>query len=255
MSYNTKVYNYYDGAQVRYYANSIKEKTIDEVVTEDNFVSVYSFEESAPIIYESDKDHSLHSAQSRAIQKIYHIARSIKWEWFITLTFNPDKVDSFDYDSCVKAVKNWLDYVRRHTEEFQYIIVPEKHKSGRFHFHGLCNGFAEDHMTDSGLIDCAGRVIYNIDNYNYGFTTATKIGESERAVSYLGKYVTKDVMSSTEGRKRYWASKNIPLADVFTFESEPDQLLKDIASSVTWTKTAGNLFNKTTYYELDEEYN
>ncbi|MGB8455545.1 MAG: hypothetical protein WCD89_24900 [Anaerocolumna sp.] len=144
----------------------------------------------------------------RSKNMIYDIARSNTWEWFITLTFNPDKVNSFDYAECTEKLTNWLDRVRRVCgEEFKYLIIPELHKSGRFHFHGLLSGAGGLKFVDSGLL--SGKdIIYNIGSYKLGFTTATRVKDTTRVSMYIAKYVTKELTACTKGKKRYWASRN-----------------------------------------------
>lgn len=51
-------------------------------------------------------------------------------------------------------------------------------------------------MVDSGKKDKAGRPIYNIQTYHYGFTTAVPLdaGTSEIVCKYITKYITKDLI-------------------------------------------------------------
>lgn len=145
----------------------------------------------------------------RSKNMIYDIARSNTWEWFITLTFNPEKVDSLDYDQCTKSLKNWLDRVRRKCDgDLKYIIIPELHKSGRYHFHGLLSGAYGLAFVDSGH-EVNGDIIYNIGSYKLGFTTATRVKDTNRVSMYIAKYVTKELTACTKGKKRYWASRNV----------------------------------------------
>lgn len=146
------------------------------------------------------------SRRSKSV--IYDIARSNTWEWFITLTFDPEKVNSFDYDECSKGLKNWLDRVRRKCDgDLKYIIIPELHKSGRYHFHGLLSGAYGLEFVDSGH-ETNGDIIYNIGSYKLGFTTATQVKDTNRVSMYIAKYVTKELTACTKGKKRYWASRN-----------------------------------------------
>lgn len=158
---------------------------------------------------EKDLERSAKNSMNRTINKVYHLSRSNIWDWFITLTFDPEKVNSFDYGNCTKKLKNWLDIVKRSCPDLKYIIVPEKHKSGRFHFHGLfadCEGLE---FTDSGHTTKGGIPIYNVGRYKLGFSTATKVTDNERVTKYISKYITKDLCAVSVGKKRYWASRNL----------------------------------------------
>lgn len=56
-----------------------------------------------------------------------------------------------------------------------------------------------------------GEKIYNIDtkSFKYGFTTATKIRDTDKVSNYITKYITKKLVCMTKGRHRYLYSKNL----------------------------------------------
>lgn len=163
---------------------------------------------------EPDRDRSAASSMNRTKNRVYYLARSNTWDWFVTLTLDPERVDSHDYDVCVKHLKGWIDTVRRTCGGLKYIIVPERHKSGRFHFHGLfacCGGLS---FTDSGHRTGGGQAVYNVGRYGLGFSTATAVTDNSRVVQYISKYITKDLCAVSYGRKRYWASRNLEQAEI-----------------------------------------
>lgn len=151
---------------------------------------------------------------TRAVNQVYDIAKSNKWDWFLTLTFNPEKVDRYDYDSCVVALGSFLRYLRRHNVD--YILVPDCHKDGAIHFHGLAAGNLP--CTFSGVCQHR-RKVFNVDGYSLGFTTATRVGDSDKCASYITGYITgknhqkngKPVrkMEVPKGRHRFWASRGL----------------------------------------------
>lgn len=147
----------------------------------------------------------------RAQQKVYDIARSNSFTHFITLTFDPEKVDSYDYSACCSSLLSFTKLLNRHA--CTYVLVSEKHESGRYHFHGLITlgslslSRAASPYDGSFLSDEQGRVIYNLPQYNLGFSTATEISDSARTASYLSKYLTKE-LSVPKGKKCYWASRS-----------------------------------------------
>lgn len=165
-------------------------------------------------------------ARKRARGEVYDLARSNVWNWFITLTLSPERVNRWDYNECAAEVMKFADLLRKSGN--QYIIVPEQHKNGAWHFHGLVVGDlklspATNYYTGELLTDNKGRVIYNIKNYKYGLNTATAIENSEKAASYLAKYMSKE-MSIPRGKKRYWASKSLKRPEVeYTDSSISDQ--------------------------------
>jgi len=173
-------------------------------------------------VREADRSDSVRASRSRTINKVYDIARSNMWEWFFTLTFNPEKVNSYNYAEVVKRLSLWLNNMRKKCPDMKYIVVPEKHKSGRWHFHGLFADVGKLDFIDSGYVSDSGKVIYNVGNYKLGFSTAIKLDGSPKVVSYLCKYITKEVCEATKGKKRYWASRNVKLPEIMDFDVTMD---------------------------------
>ena len=175
-----------------------------------------------------DEIESIRVSRSRTITKLYDIARSNMWEWFFTLTFNPEKVDSFDYSLISKKLSLWLNNMRKKCPDMVYIVVPEQHKSGRWHFHGLFSNVSDLVFVDSGKRTEKGQIIYNVGNYNIGWSTAIQCDASPKVVSYLCKYITKELCQATKGKKRYWASRNVNLPGVVEYDvnMEYEEILK-----------------------------
>lgn len=121
---------------------------------------------------------------------------------FVTFTQAPDKVcDRYDYKESVRRLGRWLDNrVRR--RGLKYIFVPELHQDGAVHWHGLCNSSAL-RLVDSGHKDRRGRTIYHVEDWTFGFTTATLVGEHMAACRYVTKYIGKGMTGGTIGG-RYW---------------------------------------------------
>lgn len=199
---------------------------------------------------EIDGEHSEYNSYMRTKHKIYDIVRANKWELFITLTFNKEKVERFDYDDCVKKLRNWIINTKRTSSDWKYVIVPESHKDGAWHFHGLCSRFNPSNLSDSGLTDNEGRIIYNITNYNLGWTTATYVGSTQRASSYLLKYVTKDLCKLAKGKERYWSSRNLSLPKIETIHVlESEQAILRKLTDIEYIKSVETAVHKVTYIE------
>jgi hypothetical protein len=162
------------------------------------------YKQNIRIVYKSSAD-----SKRRTKNMIYDIARSNKWDWFITLTFNPELVNSLDYEECTKKLSKWLNNLKRITGSgFKYIVIPELHKSGRYHFHGLFANCDNLDFKFSGKFTDKGLPIFNIGKYKLGFTTATKVQDNNKVALYISKYITKDMTAVTSGKKKYWASRN-----------------------------------------------
>lgn len=154
----------------------------------------------------------------RTINEVYDIAKSNEWQWFLTLTFDPKIVDSFDYAAVTDAMKKFTRILR--DKDIKYVIVPELHDSGRYHFHGLCSGDLPvvpgvNPHTGEQIVDKSGHVVYNVSVYKYGYTTATLIDDSKRAATYITKYLSKELGDAVpKGKKRYWASKGLARPEI-----------------------------------------
>lgn len=99
------------------------------------------------------KAHSQRVSVTRSKNKIHDLARSETWEYFITLTYDSSKTDRYDYSACLKKCQKWLNNQRsRYAQDLAYIFVPEKHKDGAYHFHGLVANVGNMKFDDSGKV-------------------------------------------------------------------------------------------------------
>lgn len=139
---------------------------------------------------------------ARARKEVFELCACNVFDLFFTLTLSPEKVDRYDYKEAVKKLGQWLDNrVRR--KGLRYVAVPELHRDGAVHFHGLCNAESM-RLVDSGHSD-KGHPIYNVSDWPLGFTTAMRLyGEPLRAARYIAKYVTKSADGGTIGGRYYF---------------------------------------------------
>lgn len=147
----------------------------------------------------------------RTVNKIHDLARCETWTMFYTLTFSPEVVDREDFGACMKKARKWFDNVRqRKAKDLKYLLIPELHVDGKsWHIHGLvCNDYGVTYV-DSGKRDSHGNVIYNVENYKFGFSTATRILDTHKVSSYVIKYITKDLCEKSLGQRRYFRSNNL----------------------------------------------
>lgn len=161
----------------------------------------------SPTTEEDRKKDNLYNSKQRLIDLVYCNSIEEPWEYFVTLTFNPDKVDSFSYSEVVQAMHKWLDNMKHQNKQLKYILVPELHKSGRIHIHGLFKKCPNLKLVDSGKRK-NGLIIYNLTNYKYGYTTVSKVQDQEAVSVYVSKYMTKDLIKIS-GKNTYWCSKHL----------------------------------------------
>jgi hypothetical protein len=137
----------------------------------------------------------------RARAKLRRLALANSFDYFVTLTLDPAKIDRYDGAAVVKALGRWCDnMVRRHG--LRYILVPERHKDGAYHFHGFMAGSGLE--ARSSGVEWEGRPVLNLPQWGYGFSTAQKLyGEYIAAVGYCCKYIGKEAGERPLGRWYY----------------------------------------------------
>lgn len=137
----------------------------------------------------------------RARAKLRRLALANDFEYFVTLTLDPAKIDRYDGAAVTRALGRWCDnMVRRHG--LRYILVPERHKDGAYHFHGFMAGDGLE-ARDSG-VEWDGRPVYNLPQWTLGFTTAQRLyGDYHAAVGYCCKYIGKQDAERPLGRWYY----------------------------------------------------
>lgn len=177
-------------------------KLFDDVLTDDEILR--------------RKQKSQYVSWHYTVSKINEYARSGSWEWFLTFTFS-DKELRYDFSECSKKIRKWLSNMRlRYAPDLQYLIVPEQHADGAFHFHGLfarCGSIKFEKAINphsNQVIKQNNKEVYNLTNFRFGFTTATKVEDTKKVTNYILKYITKDMCNNTFSKRRYFVSNNIP---------------------------------------------
>lgn len=279
-SYNVKLYEYGDTRQIRYYHQSItkkertyvqqydmeytkeggykimKKRTIDTTPKksrepDEEKISVSERSESAI-------EHSLRTNTNRAKNKIYEISRANRWEWFVTLTFNPQIINSRDYDQVKSVTSEFFHAMRkRFAPDLKYLIVPELHLDGKkYHFHGILSNIGNMEMQDSGITHNE-KTVYNLKQWHFGFSTATKVTDTKRVASYITKYITKELCRETDGKHRYLNSTNCDRARVIEYEMTKDefeQAMDSLSDNIGHMKTVKIPYakNKVEYIEIND---
>ena len=184
---------------------------------------------------ERKKEHSLYSSLNRTRSALYMYARQCNWEYFITLTYSPDMIENrYDFSLCMKKCSRWIrNCQNRKAKELLYLLVPEQHKDGAWHIHGLLCNTTGLTFTDSGK-RYDGKIVYNLDDWKLGFSTATKVTDTYKVSNYITKYITKYLCAVTPGKQRYFVSKSIPKPKTFTALIDPDEVdsfIQEVADS------------------------
>lgn len=162
---------------------------------------------------QSKNSETRNDSQKRSKDKIYDIIAMNRdsFKYFVTLTFDPDKIDSRSAQDVIRVMRSFLkNMVSRNS--LSYIFIPELHKDGKIHLHGITNDCLK--LADSGTRKAEGydkplkletlkrkgirpedcKTVYNLPQWKYGFSTAEEIsGNTDMIFGYVTKYITKDL--------------------------------------------------------------
>lgn len=198
--FNYRINRYGDETQVVFFSYPMKRGSFD--VSSNNITS----QQSIKVDKQSLSDVTLFENQIkgynnqyrsylRSKQMLYEYSRSNNWDWFVTLTTSPDimslrGLDRYDENIVVKNVLKHFANYRNDYPDFKYLFVPELHKDGAVHFHGLISGLPKDQLQ---------RVkggIYKLNRYEkaFGMSNLTRVKDSKRVAAYITKYITKDLI-------------------------------------------------------------
>jgi len=125
----------------------------------------------------------------RAKDKVFELALLNTFTHFVTWTLSPQEIDRYDPAEVSKKLKKYLqNQVQRRAAA--YIVIPERHKDGAIHMHGLIRGNFD--FEDSGRVTVKSQKVYNMPQWTLGFSTAVELdGNVQRIARYITKYITK----------------------------------------------------------------
>ena len=168
----------------------------------------------------------LAASLSRTKARILELALCNEFTFFCTFTQDSEKVGSrFDLAAFRKDLAQFIRNQNRGREQkIQYLLIPERHKDGAWHMHGLFSGleigrdlieFTLADRLPHRLRNCLknGQKVYNWGKIaqKFGFFTATEIKSHSAVSRYITKYVTKEVAAQglKEGRHLFFASQGL----------------------------------------------
>ncbi|MER7284087.1 hypothetical protein ABT369_57740, partial [Dactylosporangium sp. NPDC000244] len=166
--YKTKIKSYPNGDKtLTVYKNALIVKIDDDSID----VSISEKTEKTDDEKELEKIRNLWKIRT----KIKDYVLSNEFNYFWTLTFDSDR---YNYAVAFEKMGRWLERMRKKHGKFDYIMIPELHKDGAIHFHGVTGGLNAV-IRDSG-VKHKGVKVYNCSDWDHGFTTLTKIRSREK---------------------------------------------------------------------------
>lgn len=164
----------------------------------------------------------------RARNTIYEYASCNQFDYFITLTIKPENCPNRgDINKLYKQVGQWFRDYKKKNKDFQYVILPEQHKKGGWHFHGLVKGipksdlleFSKTHTASKYIMDKIKDPDTKIYDWlpwakRWGFNDIEPIRNKTAVEKYITKYVSKSLGASikTINAQMYYCSKGLKKA-------------------------------------------
>jgi len=157
---------------------------------------------------DEESEEALQESLSRARNSIVSLARANKWEWFITLTFDPKEFPSFDFDAVGEYFSKFWNKLKRKFPDIKYLAVPELHHDRfKYHFHMLLSGLPSRYFMLSATEKLPNN--HNLLLWDY-FTTCVPVADksSDKIGFYIAKYFTKE-FDFHFNKKRYFRTYNL----------------------------------------------
>lgn len=189
----------------------------------------------------------------RARSQVLQCALCNKWDYFITITVSPEKFDRYDLNSIYKYLSQWIRDFRKVYGGFSYVLVPELHENGAWHFHGLVSGIPDSCLCPfvPGIhpwkLVKAGYLNFPLLGEAVGFVSLGALRDAVGAAFYVTKYITKEHAHDDYYQHLYFCSHGLrrarPVADCYVYnsqlesclESESDYCRCGWARNVEWT--------------------
>ena len=202
------LYNYYN---IKKYNDCYYRLTVFKVAKKNP-----GFEfEKVELKYKSEKknDGELDNNISRARSKLFEYALCNDFEYFVTLTLDKTKMDRYNLEEFIKKFGQFIrDYRKKYGVNIQYLLVPEKHKDGAWHMHGLMKGIPPEHLT----LNNNGYKEWKAYSDRFGYISIDEIRNKEAVSKYITKYISKSFYGggvTDKNKKMYYASRGLKKAE------------------------------------------
>jgi hypothetical protein len=153
-----------------------------------------------------------------------------KWDYFFTGTFDPQRCDRWDLKTLQVAIAEFIrtgNARRKYNdkEPLKYLLIPEPHKNGAWHFHGLLAGLDERELRIIKLrLKCQdyyvdkdtgaklplnmirliqdGHELYDWTEWTsrYGWCDVERVKNEKAVAEYVRKYVTKTLLEQKRSK-------------------------------------------------------
>jgi hypothetical protein len=182
------------------------------------------------------------AALSRARRMVFEKALCNQWDYFFTGTLDGKKYDRQDLNKFHRDLTEFIKYRRSvYGTDIRFLLVPEKHKDGAWHIHGLIGGvppaalcrftrsfFVANNLHVNSKLLKSDYLCW-IDFFKkFGFCSMDPIKSVLGVSYYITKYISKDLSSRRDeiGEHLYYCSrglnKAVKLCDLYMPMAELD---------------------------------
>ena len=180
---------------------------------------------------------SIRNAGKRSKDTFMGYAKNNDWEYFITLTFSPEVVNRYD-DNAVKSLySEFQRWCVRRSPDVKMLIVPERHKDGAIHLHGLVSCIEFDlilYLDKNGnqVYSKCGSPLFRIKNWTFGLSTLAIIPPDDnyaRVCNYIQKYISKEGNIGYNA-KRFYHTRNLDFKNKGIYLCDDAEIAELVAS-------------------------
>lgn len=191
-------------------------------------------------------------AKFRAKRQVIEYTMNNVFNWFVTITFDKNKIDRYNVELLEKKVRQWLDNIRiNYGNRAKYILVPEYHKDGAVHYHALLN------MENDKLI-----YLYNHDQWKkpvykdrllfnkFGRNQWIPIESYTEPVGlYISKYITK--LPEMMNKQYYFASQGLNKSERLQYD---DKIIDHLQDRIPTAQTHFATIYRFSYEEYEKMF-
>lgn len=176
------------------------------------------------------------SSISRSKARVFELAMCNEFTHFCTFTQDKKLRDRFNLSDFRKdftmLIRN-SNRDRAEDEKIKYLLIPEQHKNGAWHMHGLFMGLGDDDLRLFKVTEKIpekikkqlrqGVKVYDWERYRraFGYFTCTEIENGTACAKYITKYISKDFQKAVRdnGEHLFFASQGLKGREVIVKQS------------------------------------
>ncbi len=198
-------------------------------------------------------DNKLSSALSRARSSIREYSLCNRWQYFFTFTIDGKRWARYGEAALRIFLHNlleWFHSLRKSKyPHLRYLLVPEQHEDGAWHFHGLISGikgFPFPPGAPRKLIE-KGYLNWPDFQQRYGWCSLGSLKDPIAVSHYVSLYITESTveLASLKGLHTYYHSRgllrSLPVGYVYHESLSLDSLC-----------SSGNMFYSTGYFKASD---